>query len=128
MSHSDNEKDKDDFVNFRLSKLEEAVTALVQNLNTLKDIVVRWDSKISDGNWPPKCALHHERQEQVNKRMDAQEVKMENMNKEIIELKSIIWKASGALIVLSIVVQLLGPVVIQKVFSDNKPTIELIEK
>lgn len=130
MPHQDNtnNEDKDNFVNYRLNKLEEVVTSLVQNLATLKDIVVRWDSKMGESGWPLKCALHQERMDNLHKNFEELRNEQKVMKTEIQEMKSVIWKASGALIVLSIVVQLLGPLVMEKMFgSSQQPNIEYVQ-
>lgn len=127
--------DKENIIDFRLSKLEEAVTQLINNLTTLKDIMARWDARIGDGNKLLQCDLHQERMTNLINRMNKIEsdvdIRTTKVETEVDNLKSIIWKASGALIVLSVIVQLFGPFVMDRVFGSNNSksqVVELIEK
>ena len=99
-------------IEFRLSKLEEAVASL----STLKDIVLKWDARFSEsGNFPLQCNLHRERMEQFDKRLETVENNVE-------ELKGFMYKMTGALVVISIAIQLVGPLVLDHFKEHAKPT------
>jgi hypothetical protein len=113
--------DKENLTEYRLNKLETTLTELVSNLSILRDIVLKWDARIGEGHWPLKCNSHADKIEEINRRVTKMEDDMD-------EMKKFFHKAFGALVVISIVIQLTGPLLMEKVFGNNKPVIELIEK
>ena len=116
-------------IEYRVTKLEEAVTQLVNSLNILKEIVVKWDSKVGNADWPGKCMLHDERMSNINNEMSEIKEEQKSIKTEIDGMKKVMWKASGALVILSFIAQLLGPIVVNKVFgSTSEPKIEIVGK
>lgn len=129
MSNQDN-KNKEEIVDYRLAKLEEAVTLLIQNLSTLKDIVVKWDAKISEAGWPVQ--LTQERlsviQEKINKMNEDNVTYRNRIDEELANNKKFMYQISGALIVLSLIAQLFGPILIDKAFGHSQQaTIEYVQ-
>lgn len=129
MSNQEN-KNKDEIVDYRLTKLEEAVTHVIQNLSTLKDIVVKWDAKISEAGWPVQ--LTQERlsviQEKLNKMNEDNVTYRNRIDEELSNNKKFMYEISGALIVLSLIAQLFGPVLIDKAFGHSQqPTVEYVQ-
>lgn len=117
MSNHTEEKEKEDLVSYRLDRLEEAITSLT----VLKDIVARWDTRFSGIDFL-QCPLHNERLINVTKRVDT-------MEQDIAQIKKFIYKATGALVIISIVVQLLVPVILEHLKShDNATQVELLGK
>lgn len=114
-----NEHHKEDLTEFRLQKLEEAVSAL----STLKDIVTRWDVRFSANEGFLQCPVHKIKMEEFEKRMNKVE---EDMGK----MKKFVYQATGALVIISIIVQLLGPMLIEKMkessLRNNNPTVEMV--
>jgi hypothetical protein len=126
MPNNNNDKE---LIEYRVTKLEEAVTQLVNSLNVLKEICVRWDNKIGNGDWIGKSLLTDEKLININAEMSEIKEEQKTMKTEIKDLNTVVWKASGALIVLSIVVQLAGPMMIEKIFGhNNAQRIELVDK
>ena len=106
-----------ELIEFRLAKLEEAISSL----SVIKDTVLKWDSKFtsSDANFL-QCPLHAERLTRLDGRLSSVEIGMD-------KLKSWNNKSMGALIIISILIQILGPIVanslkIQQV-NDNPPQV-----
>lgn len=128
MPNHDNENDKGSFFEYRLGKLEESFATLSANLNTLKEIFLKWDAKMNENGWPLQCGLHNERMANIHKRLDDHQEEIKSVKTDVAEIKSIVYKASGILIVLSVAVQLLGPILLDKVFGHSQqPTIEYVQ-
>jgi len=89
-------------VEFRLTKLEEAVEAL----SAMKDCVLKWDSKFSANDSFLQCPIHKERMEQFEKRVD----KLEGIVEDLDRFK---WKAVGVLSIVILIVQIFGTAVVE---------------
>jgi hypothetical protein len=113
--------EKETLLEYRLDKLEKGFEQLVGTLTELKTIVMKWDARIGEGHWPLKCSAHAEKIEEIARRVTKMEDDMD-------EMKKFVHKACGALIIISVVIQLTGPLLMEKVFGNTKPVIELIEK
>lgn len=126
MPNNNNEKE---LIEYRVTKLEEAVTQLVNSLNVLKDIVVKWDSRVGSADWIGKSMLTDEKLININNEIVEIKEQHKVMKDELDGMKKVMWKASGALVILSFVAQLLGPIVVNKVFgSTSEPKIEIVGK
>jgi glutathionylspermidine synthase len=117
MSTHEEKTEAENLVNYRLDRLEEAITSLT----VLKDIVARWDVRFGNTDFL-QCPLHNERMIHLSKRMDVAET-------DIGQLKKFVYKATGALVIISIIVQLLVPVILEHLKTDvNRTQVELLGK
>lgn len=95
-------EDKLTLFEYRLTHLEEAL----KSIKTIEDTIIRWDTVFSQrGNMD--CNLHAERLRVLDGRVSTMET-------DINGLKKFVYKASGALVVISIIIQLTMPVIIDK--------------
>jgi hypothetical protein len=109
------QNERNNISEYRLTKLEEAVASLSE----LKNVVLRWDAKFSGVN-PFNCQIHQEKIDTLNRRMEMAE-------KNIDELKKFMYKAAGALIIISIVVQLIGPIILNYIKPPQPQKVEYIQ-
>lgn len=98
MGKDDNNNNLTDF---RLTKLEEAIEKIADALIKLKDIIAKYENL---------------------------EEKIKNMETELNDLKKFFYKSVGALVVISFIIQLLAPVVLDKVLHPASAQIEYIQK
>lgn len=132
-------EDHNSVVVYRLEKLEEAV----MKLSTLSDVVTRWDERFSQQGGLIQCNLHAARMGDIEKQLtrvaaiiaertkaillvEEHELKIKDMQKEIETIKTFVNRALGALVLLSIIVQLFGPYLRDYLFHAvhvNPPTL-----
>lgn len=98
----------ENLVEFRLTRLEEAVTAL----SAIKETVLRWDAKFSSTNGLLQCPIHQER-------MDAMEKRVDKLESIVTDLDKFKWKAVGVLSVIMILVQVFGTTVAERFLKKN---------
>lgn len=102
-----NNNEHENLVEFRLKKVEDAV----DSLDIIKDTVLKWDTRFTNSGMM-QCPVHQMRMEQLENRMNKFEEDMR-------EIKAFMYKAIGALVALSIVVQLIGPEVVRHFHEDK---------
>ena len=93
--------DNNNLTEFRLEKLELAIEKIADALSKLKDIIAKYENL---------------------------EEKIKNMETELSELKAFFYKATGALIVISFIIQLVSPVILDKFMHPAPAQIEFIQK
>ena len=104
--------DKTVLIDYRLGKIEEAITSL----NAIKDIVLRWDTNFAQlGASLFSIPVQIERLTVVEKKVGSIETTME-------QLKKFMYKSIGAIAVLSIVIQLLAPMAIDRLKGEKPNT------
>lgn len=123
---------------YRIEKLEEAV----QKLTALSDVIVRWDAKFTSQGTFMNCVVHQNRMDSYEKKLDEiykitvertkgyleieqHDIAIKAVQEEVSELKSYMNKAIGALVIISIVIQLLGPVAVDWVKGHTHPQVQV---
>jgi hypothetical protein len=108
---------------YRVERLEDAMV----KLSDLTIIVTRWDERFREQGGLMQCNLHALRMEELDKKLsevgkimvertkaiilvEEHEVKLKDIEVEMKSLRAYTNKAVGALVVLSIVIQALGPI------------------
>ncbi len=137
---SEGRKTRDNLIEYRLDKLEEAVT----KLSSLSDIVLRWDARLQQSGGIFQCSVHAARMDEIEKRMlelskitsertrsvllvEEHESKIVEVQNDIKEIKKFMYKAAGAFIVISIIVQLIGPSIVEKLTGISTRPAQKIE-
>ena len=127
-------------INYRLDKLEEAVAKLSQ----LSDVVLRWDARFNAQGGLMQCGIHAVRMDAFDKRLEEiyklsidrtkgyllieeHEVKIKTFDLEVDSLKSYMNRAIGALVIISIFIQLAGPIVMDHFRSHNNSNVSNVE-
>ena len=97
-------------IEYKIEKLEEAIDSIA----LIKNMVLRWDSRFGQDNNNEyfQCPVHNERMKSFETRIHVMETSIE-------ELKKFVYKATGALVVISIVIQLSFPLMIGKKSNEN---------
>ena len=130
-----NEISDNTVVTYRLDRLEEAVSKLSQ----LSEVVLRWDARFQAQGGLMQCGVHAVRMDAFDKRLEEiykisidrtkgyllieeHEAKIATFNRELDSLKAYMNKAVGALVIISILIQLAGPIVIEH-FRHNDPAV-----
>jgi predicted RNase H-like nuclease (RuvC/YqgF family) len=124
MSNTQDNKHKEELVDYRLDKLERGFEQIANILTELKNIVVRWDERFDKANFSPlTCQMHSEKILQFTNKLNA-------IEKDVDELKAYLHKTIGALVIISIVFQLVGPIIVDKLHgeSTSKQHIEKVEE
>jgi len=120
------EHEENKMVNYRLDKLEEAIL----KLSSLADLVSRWDALFQQQGGVMNCQLHQRRMDIVEKKLEIVEALVKSTDKivvqvdqhkdkfvvveaDVADLKRFVYKMTGALVVISIAIQLLGPLTIE---------------
>jgi hypothetical protein len=110
---NNNNTEKDNLVEYRLDKLEAGFTEIAKTLTELKNVVLRMEERFSNSNFSPiNCSMHSQKIDQYAVRLDAVE-------KEVSEIKTYMQRAIGALIVISLIIQLVGPVIADNLHFGN---------
>lgn len=108
----ENTSNKNALLDYRVSKLEE----VVEKLGALSDVIIRWDSLLSSqGNL---FELAKERNKDAATIVE-HETKIVELQKEMKGLQKFMYKAAGALIIISLAMQILIPVIIDKVAQSG---------
>ena len=132
MTSENKEIQDNNVINYRLDKLEEDVSKLSQ----LSDIVIRWDSRFQQQGGLMQCGIHAVRMDAFDKRLEEiykisidrtkgyllieeHEAKIATFNKELDSLKAYMNKAIGALVIVSVIIQLAAPVIVDHFHADN---------
>lgn len=97
MPDADNIHDRS-VLEYRVRKLEEALL----KLSGVADVVTRWDERFSAQGGVMQCSIHA-------LRMDEHEEKIKALEKDVAEIKALIYKGIGAFFIISILMQLFGP-------------------
>ena len=108
--HESQLQDKNTLIEYRLTKLEEGITAL----NTMKDVVVRWDTRFSQNEDFLQCSIHKLKMQQF-------EIELKNMSGIVTELDRFKWKAVGVLSVVMLFTQIFGTTIVQKFLKSPDP-------
>lgn len=93
----------EEFINYRLDKLEKSIDAIITSLS------------------PVQFTLQ-------NEKINTLSVRMEKMESAVDEIKSFMFKAIGALTIISLIIQLVAPILIDAYKNKDKHTVEFIEK
>jgi hypothetical protein len=99
----------DTLTEYQVTELKEDFANMKQDLKEIKDTVTSIDAKFIG----LPCTMHSMRQDAVEKRLDQLEPELE-------ATKSYMNKVAGALLVISLLIQLLGPVLLGVVFPTDK--------
>jgi len=127
-------------INYRLDKLEEAVATL----SRLSEVVLRWDARFTAQGGLMQCGIHAVRMDAFDKRLEEiykisidrtkgyllieeHEVKIKTFDHEVDCLKSYMNKAIGALVIISLLIQLAGPVMMDRFRHNDPPVITQVE-
>lgn len=126
--------EENNVVNFRLDRLELAV----EKLSALADVVTRWDAKFASQGTFMNCTVHQARMESYEKKLDEiykitldrtkgyleieqHEIAIKAAQEEIGAMKSFMNRAIGAMVILSIIIQLVGPVAVDYIKGHTHP-------
>ena len=108
--HDKQQQENSTLIEYRLTKLEEGITAL----NTMKDVVVRWDTRFSQNDDFLQCSIHKLRMQQF-------ETELKSMSTIVTELDQFKWKAVGVLSVVMLFTQIFGTTIVQKFLKAPEP-------
>jgi hypothetical protein len=134
------ENNEQNVVNFRLDRLEEAVA----KLSTLSEVIIRWDAKFAAQGTFLNCSVHTSRMIEFEKRLEEiykitvdrtkgyleieqHDIKLKAVEEEISAMRAFMNRAIGAMVILSIIVQLFGPVAVDYVRGTNTPPVTVID-
>ena len=102
------QQDTNNLLEYRISKLEEGIVSM----NTLRDVVLKWDAKFTEHDVFMQCPIHT--------------LKIANIEKQISKLEEIVgeldrfkWKAVGVLSAVMLVIQIFGSSVAAKYFHPT---------
>jgi hypothetical protein len=109
-----NQHDRNEMTEYRLTKLEEGISSL----NTLKEVVLRWDVRFSNNDGFLQCPMH-------KVKMDTFEIKMNKMEEIVTDLDRFKWKAVGVLSIIMLLTQLFGTTVVEKYFKTPAEPIKI---
>lgn len=113
-----NDENKNKLMEYRITKVEEAVA----RLSVLSEVIVRWDSKFASSDLFINLPVY------VN-RLDNCEKKIEKFATDMDEMKKFLYKITGAFIVISIIFQLVGPILVEKLRdTPSQPPILKVEE
>lgn len=105
MANNTNNTDKDNLIEYRLDRLEAGFEEIAKTLTELKNAILRWEERFSNANFSPiTCQMHSQKIEHFTNRLN-------NVEKEVSEIKQYMQRAIGALVIISFIIQLAGPVI-----------------
>ena len=108
------QQSQNSLVDYRLQKVEEAITALKR----LEEVVLRWDARFSQGSEYMQCPLHKVKMEDITTRIE----KIETIVAELDKFK---WKAVGVLSVVLLIVQLFGSAISDRILHPVAATSQI---
>jgi hypothetical protein len=102
---------KTNILEYRVQRVEEAV----QNLTVIKETVLKWDVRFSSNDSSfLQCPIHQ-------MKMDGFEKRMEKLEEDMGKMKKFVYTSTGALVIISLLLQLVGPMMIDH-FRTPHPT------
>jgi hypothetical protein len=110
---TENKHEEIQLLDYRVGQLESAV----KDFALIKEKVLGWDARFGNSVYL-QCPVHSERMNSLSERMEKAENSIEGCNK-------FMYKAIGALVVISIIIQLVGPLALDYLKPANpvnKPT------
>lgn len=108
---------KENLVEYRLRKLEDAVSSLVE----LKEVVLRWDARFQAAGNFLNCPLHQQRMDNLEKAVEEQKKETAAVKEEVSKIKKFVYTINGGLVVISIIIQLAGPMLLDKISGKPQP-------
>lgn len=109
MTKHDHEQSPDESIlGYKVEQLRSDFSSLKEDINDIKGTVTRIEQKFSD----LPCHVHEIKQEVLEKRMDKMEGDTE-------KAKTYINRLAGALVVITVIIQLVGPVILGYVFPNS---------
>lgn len=108
----ENTSNKNALIDYRVSKLEEAVG----KLSVLSDVIIRWDALLSSQGNLFDIAEQRNKQAII---LEEHDIKIKDIKDELKGLQKFMYKCTGALIIISIIIQLFGPIIIKKALEPT---------
>lgn len=109
MTKQDHEQSTEESIlDFKVEQLKIDFSSLKGDINEIKGTVSRIEQKFSD----LPCHIHEIKQEIIEKRIDKMETDTE-------KAKLYINRLAGALLVITVIIQLIGPVILSLLFPNN---------
>lgn len=100
-------------ISYKVEELREDVSSMKQDIKEIKDGVANINAKFIG----LPCAVHSEKQAQIEKRLDKLEPTVE-------ESKTYVNRLAGALVVITLIIQLVGPIALGVLFPAKEKEVK----
>jgi len=115
--HDHTESSEESILGFKVEQLRDDFSSMKGDIHEIKGSVARIEQKFGD----LPCHVQEVKQEVLEKRVDKMEVDTE-------KAKTYVNRLAGALVVITIIIQLIGPIALGYIFPNSRADSSIIGK